>query len=426
MAKNAISLQAAIALPLAVLAGTTVLLQALLQQQGVGQQVASEGDRLLSQIGVAAQARADRLLAAPAAVVAAAAAGIARRHLPAKTDSVGIADHLLAAMRASGADRGPLDAIVYIDERGTYAGYRRSGQLAGFTLMAGARHAGAASATAPDTDRAADAPPWADGAPRPTLPQWSPPHASGAEGKRSAVSLSVPGRERGRTLAVVVAEIALDDLNVALHEDGENLGGMIAILDANGLVVSHSASGGIIRVGTASRPLAGTPLTDSPEPVMRAAAQSLAALPHPGGKDFSFAHGGGNYHGRMVPYRGPQGIDWRILAVIPESALLARASEGQAAGFAVVGALGLIGLLLAIQAIARMAPRVRTSPDEPTDRSAPGAARRRSRNSSPAINRSSTSPAAIWWRSNCCRAGAIRAVPDWRRPNPWPPARTPS
>jgi diguanylate cyclase (GGDEF)-like protein len=255
-----------------------------------------------------------------------------------------------------------ISAISFGNENGEYIGLRRSEQRSDFDLMLRDPIHGAHLSifSGMETDKRLQEidgydprlRPWYKVARNQSKGIWSKLYVNQDERRQIAMSFSAPVLDGQRQLGVVATDISLDGLNAYLKSERSGLGGIIAIVDPDGALISHSEPGSITRVSNATGTLIERiRMLDSPNPVMREAAAHLAGLPPEGSGTFKMRYGEELYFARAEPYARQPGIDWRIIAILPESALLAEAKKSQTTGFVVACSLGLAGLWIGIWVI---------------------------------------------------------------------------
>jgi len=357
-----VSLRTAITLPFIILFSTTVLLQLMMQRHGVERLIADENAHLLRQITAAVQTRLDHFLAAPTMAQQVITEGITRQRLFAMPEPARIEPYMLSIFQAVFANDRQINAISFGSENGDYVGFRRSMQPAGFDLMRSERRDGMRlnifSGVEPlkklrdvagydSRER-----PWYQVAREMKTAAWSKLYVNQDERRQIALSISAPVLDGKHLIGVVAADITLDGLNTYLKNERSGLGGILAIVDTEGALIAHSDTGGITRaIDSSGTRIERIRLSDSPNPVAREAATHLAWVPAGAGATFTLNYSDERYFGRTETFTRSNGIDWRIVAILPESALLAEARKSQTTGFIVSCMLGLAALWIGIWVI---------------------------------------------------------------------------
>lgn len=354
-----VSLRTAITLPFIILFSATVLLQLVLQRHGVDRLIEEENAHLLRQITAAVQTRMDHFLSPPVMMQRILNEGFNRQKLFSVHDLPRIKPYMLSVFHGVFQDEQQISAISFGSEIGEYIGFRRSEDRSGFDLMlrdpTKGVHLSIFSGVEMDKRRQVidgydpRLRPWYQVAHGQNKGMWSDLYVNQDERRQIAMSYSAPLLDGVRQVGVVAADITLDGLNTYLKSERRGLGGIIAIVDPDGALISHSDPGSITRVSnTTGTLIERIRMLDSPNPVMREAATHLAELPREGSGTFKMRYGEELYFARAEPYTRQPGIDWRIVAILPESALLAEAKKSQTTGFVVACTLGLAGLWIGI------------------------------------------------------------------------------
>ena len=153
---------------------------------------------------------------------------------------------------------------------------------------------------------------------------WSPIYIVTGERGDVAMSASTTVKTADGVVGVAAADLRLSTMGRFLHTQPLRGNGHIAIIDAQDRLVAHSLPQSLLeRKGNAYQPPALMQLSDSPEAALRAAAGWLRQSPPTDGPmRMSFIEQGQRYHGQITPFHDPRGIDWRIVVVLPESALV--------------------------------------------------------------------------------------------------------
>ncbi|MFZ5484699.1 MAG: bifunctional diguanylate cyclase/phosphodiesterase [Pseudomonadota bacterium] len=358
-----VSLRTAITLPFVILFSATVLLQSVLQQQGIERLIEDENNFLLRQVGNSMVVGINHFLAMAETAQAVLAVSLARQVESTGPPASAIDPLLLSLFQRVFGEHRQISVLSFGSESGQYFGLRRS--ATGYDLMraegdghpeAGVLRIYSGSGTTRPIQETHDYDPrqrpWYAEALRANRATWTSLYVNQDERRQVALSMVGPVYAGSRLLGVVAADITLDGLNVYLRNERGSLGGVVAIIDAESRLIAHSDPGGVTRAvdGTASR-ITRIALQESPNPLLRLAQTRLATGSFDSNGQFRLDYAGEAYFGRVLRYARPGGIDWRIVTVMPESALLAEARKSQLTGFVVAAGLGLLGLVIGIWTI---------------------------------------------------------------------------
>ncbi len=153
-----------------------------------------------------------------------------------------------------------------------------------------------------------------------------------------------PFRLSDKLTGVAAVGLRLDDLSTFLKQLKISPSGRIFILESNGMLV---ASSGDRRYSHSQNPRLLASASD--DPLIRAAAQHLPALQNFSTRQpFEFDLDGQHQFVQIAPWQDAYGLDWRIVAIVPESDFTAQANQNTriAYSLALLLALG-TGLLMA-------------------------------------------------------------------------------
>lgn len=355
-----VSLRTAITLPFILLFTTTVFLQLAFQRHGIERLIEEENTHLLRQITAAVQIRLDHFLAAPVMAQRVLSEGFHRQRFFATPDPGQVEPYLLSTFANIFNDFPQVSALSFGEESGRYVGFRRDEKDRGFDLMrqalpgqpliiyAGPKPLKTLREIAHYDPRER---PWYTSVRHTGSTAWSVLYTNYDDRRQTALSYSATIRDGDRLIGVVAADITLEGLNNYFKSERSGLGGVIAITEPDGTLIAHSDPGRSIRTVDNANHVERIGLRDSPNPVMREAASHISEIHAGGSATFRLSFGGENYYGRREPFTLPNGIDWQIIAILPESALLAEATKSQTTALVIACTLGLIGLWIGIWVI---------------------------------------------------------------------------
>lgn len=377
-----IPLRTAVALPFVILFALTVLIQATLHNQSLDKLMQQETDQLLRQMTGTIHARLESFLATPVTAQRLVADGLMRYHTLQDADLTRSGDYILSVFRTVFAMDEHLSVIGLGTSRGDYLGIRRNDQRNGFDLMLKDNRSqhrltiydGLAleKVVAQIDDYDPRVRPWYRSPAEATAARWTQPYTNMDEKAQVAVSYGAPLIRDGKLLGVVATNISLDAFNVHLKHERSGLGSVIAIVDAEGRLIAQSEPGSVIRaVDDSSSVLDRIKIAESPAPLLRHAAEYIDVVPRHGGASFSLKLGEKTYFGRAIPFSNPQGIDWRILAILPDTSLLVEARKRQTVAILVACALGVTGVAIGWWSIGLIAKPI-VSTAEAARQMAPG------------------------------------------------------
>ncbi|WP_249937201.1 bifunctional diguanylate cyclase/phosphodiesterase [Roseateles sp. DAIF2] len=341
-------MRTAIAVPFVLLFAATVLLQALTQQRHVDQLIQQESARQLDSLAANTRNRLALFLDEPFRIQLGLADAIARHRLYRSGDMSGVWPYLRGVYGELYQDDRQISVLSFGSSDGQYAGLRR--ETGGFTLMLKdmstegrlriyqGDHPSAISAEFPDYDPRGR--PWYAPVLQTGRPGWSAIYTNRDERAEVAISAIAPVRRDGELLGVVAADVKLDGLNRFLRDEPLRGRGLVFITELDGRLVAHSEPGGVM--GQGERLL----MRDSPVPLLRAAAPQVDGAPTESGSGFTLRHEGELYFGRITPYSDTRGLDWRIVVLVPEAALLGEIRSAQGRSMLLIA--GIAGLAIAL------------------------------------------------------------------------------
>ncbi|HSV53948.1 MAG TPA: cache domain-containing protein, partial [Burkholderiaceae bacterium] len=358
-----LSLRTAIAVPFALLFAATVALQAITQQQQISHLIDQESVRLLDAITATSRNRLVEFLDEPFRIQRDIADAIGRHSLYKEGDLKPIYDHLRGVYQDLYLDRHQISLLSFGSQAGEYAGMRR--EVAGFKLiLKDASTHGMMNVYRDDTARevAAAFPgydprgrPWYAPVAASGKPGWSAIYTVAGERGDVTISAATPVRAGNKLIGVAEADVRLDSLNQFLRSEPLRGKGLIFITDRDGRLVAHSEAGSVVSQGSgALRRGERLLMSESATPQIRAAAQYALRAPVAGGLAFRLNDSGEMYFGRVTPYADARGIDWRIVALVPESYLLGDVRDASRRSMLGVIGIALLGLLLGLWIIQRV------------------------------------------------------------------------
>lgn len=353
-------LRTAVIIPFIAVFALTVGLLAVWQQRQVDRLINQESLRLLASITTASRHQLTEYLETPLQVQQAIAEVLTRDRLYQSGDMQPIYRHLARSFTELYAQYEQISLLSFGGVHGEYTGVRREPD-GRFRLILKDDSTQDMLHVFPGLAPAAGAPtfagfdprvrPWYSHAVAASGPRWSPIYT--VAGDRGDVTLSAATAVRaGDELAgVVAADLRLSSMNRFLREQPLRGSGHIAIVDAQGYLVAHSlASSVLTRHSGPDQPPERLQLSHSPEPALRAAAALLDAQPprDDGALNLSFVEQGQLYHGQVTPFHDARGIDWRIVAVLPESDLVSSVRTDSRSALLGTVVLALAGLALGL------------------------------------------------------------------------------
>nr|WP_316638512.1 EAL domain-containing protein [uncultured Roseateles sp.] len=366
------TLRIAIAVPFALILAITVALQAASQQEQVSRLIDKESDRLLDAVTETTRHRLADFLEEPFRIQQSLADAVSRHGLYRGGDLSSVYRYLLGVYRDLYQARSQISVMSFGSEQGEYAGLRRESG-GGFTLMlkdastAGRLRiyqgelAGPVAAEFPGYDPRVR--PWYEPVAKSGKAGWSAIYTNMDERAEIAISAMSPVMQQDKLLGVVEADIKLDGLNQFLRNDAERGRGLIFIVDLEGRLVAQSERGSVVAEGGGgTRRGERLPMAESPSPLIRAVAEQVMQAPTESGAGFRLSLAGELHFCRVTPYSDVRGLDWRIVALVPESDLLGDVRESSRR--AILGILGfaMLGLLLGLWVIGRVTrPILRTA-----------------------------------------------------------------
>lgn len=327
-----VGLRQAIAFPVILVLVLTLILQASLQARSIQQLLDDESAQLLRGRTATVVARLDHFIAAPVSAQRALADAVVTQGLLNPADPQRLSSLLLGMARRLYSQEGHLSVFSVGSERGDYIGYRRNAN-ADFDLMI--RDVGrgpdlliyqGAQAPSPSVNVAAYDPrnrPWYQPAAQSRAPVWSELYINQDELQDLAMSYCGPIEAKGRLLGVAAIDLSLHGLNAQLRAEVGVFGGLLLIIDGQGRLVAHSEPGLVVTPAQqAGQALQRQRMEDHLNPLVRAAASPVAERSAAQEADFRLVHRGDTYHGRIIQFSRPAGLEWRVVALLPEAALL--------------------------------------------------------------------------------------------------------
>ena len=355
-----IPMRAAITLPFIATFAVALLIQTVFHQQSLDSLMRHETERVLRQMTGAVHAQLEHFLAPSVVAQRVVADGLLRQRMnQQQVDLARSGDYILTLFRTVFNHDMQLSVIGLGTREGEYLGVRRNPQRDGFDLMLKDtrtyphQRLTIYDGLAPGTPVAhvdnfdPRTRPWYRSPIEATSPRWSLPYTHLDDKAQVVLSYGAPLMFEGTLLGVVATDLSLDAFNAHLKRARSGLGSVIAIIDAEGKLLAQSEPGGVIRaVDDRSLKLERLKLAESPVLPLRHAATHVGVLPRDGGANFELQLGQERYHGRTLPFYRSDGIDWQIVALLPESALLIEARKRQTLGIVVASVLGLAGVFI--------------------------------------------------------------------------------
>lgn len=359
------SLRVAIAVPIALLFAATAALQAISQREQINQLIDRASVRLLDALTSTAKNHLLEYLDEPFRIQRDIGDAIARHRLYREGDLRPIYDHFRSVFHTLYLDRQQISVLSFGSRSGEYAGMRREVENAPFTLMLkdastrgvlniyGGDSPGMVVAAFPNYDPRIR--PWYLPAARSGQSVWSGIYTNYDERAEISISATSPVFIGDELLGVMEATVNLDGLNRFLRNEPLRGKGLIFIADQEGRMVAHSEPGSVVAAGeSTSKRGERILMSESSSPYIRAAAQQIELSRPDGGESFKLKVGGELFFCRISPYANANGINWRIIALVPEAELMGSArSASQRAMLWTIG-FSLLGLLLVLGAISRV------------------------------------------------------------------------
>ena len=354
------TLRTAIAVPFVLLFAGTVALQALTQQRQIEQLIHQESSRLLDSLTASSRNRLALFLDEPFRTQLMVADAIARHGLYKPGDMDAIQRYLRGVYGELFADQQQLSVLSFGSQAGDYAGLRR--ETGGdFTLMLkdGATEdslriyqgdrPGAVVAEFPGYDPRGR--PWYRPVALSGRPGWSSIYVNKDERAEVAISAISPVLRNGEWLGVAAADVKLDGLNRFLRDEPLRGSGVVFITELDGRLVAHSEPGSVLaESGSGTRLL----MRESANPLIRAVAAHIDAAPTESGAGFTIRHEGELYFCRVTPYSDTRGLDWRVVALVPEAALLGEIRTAQTRSMLMMAGIAVLAILLGLWGIGRI------------------------------------------------------------------------
>lgn len=360
MNKPLISLRTAIALPFIVLFSLTVALQALLQQYSTLRLIEEDSSQLLKHMTTTVSLRLDNFFMRPMAAQRMVVDGIARHGLYGKGELKSIQAYLRGTFETLYAEDSQISAIGFGSALGEYVGYRRApadGRQELIDLVKSdsneLRLYSADKELVPRSGASGHDPrsrPWYRKAVELRKPGWSDIYLNQDERLHMGMAYMGPLIQHNQLQGVVATEVTLDGISQHLRNSRGHASELIIVVDARGHIVAHSEPG---NVTTPSSVLRST-LSESVNPIIRAAAEPVNSMPAQMGGEFRFKYADQKFFGRTMPYLNQTGLDWRIVAILPEAALLNEARKTQVAAILLATVLGATGIVIGLLAISRV------------------------------------------------------------------------
>lgn len=357
------SLRTALTVPFILIFGLTVMLQTLQQHLSLAHLIENESGQVLRQMSDSVVARLDRYLDAPVAAQRAVAnalqaEGLAPRH--SISDTAARLSRLFEQLYLNDTQ---IKAIGFGTEAGEYAGLRRGRQDGllnpmlrdtsrddRLLIFEGARPDDSPLMAQPYDPRIQ---PWYKPALVSPGPVWTSLYVNQDERQELAMSFTgvvASAGGHGPRAGVVAVDLTLNGINAHLRAEHAMVGGTLVITDEAGLLVAHSESGSVLM--SERGPRESDPrrlaLSESPNPLVRQAARQWARLPARDHVEFQLEFGGEMHYARVARYVGAGGLDWRIMTILPEHALLENAAQARTAGLLIALGMGGMGLLCGV------------------------------------------------------------------------------
>ncbi|WP_406624499.1 EAL domain-containing protein [Acidovorax sp. SDU_ACID1] len=368
-----LSLRTAITVPFALLFAATVVLQAFMQHRQVQRLIDQESERLLAAITATSRSRLAEYLEVPFEIQRGIGDTIGRQGLYAPGRLEGVYTYLHGVFSEVYARHAQISLLSFGSQQGEFAGIRREPD-GSYRLILKENHGeglmhiyrqpvpGAVVASYPGYDPRER--PWYAPVARAGQALWSPIYTTAGERGDITISAASPVYAGGRLIGVMDADVRLDSMSRFLREEALRGQAQVLVVDAQGYLVAHSEPGPVLapaQPGTPQAQRTRLRIGDSASPVLRKAAGLLPQVEDKGA-GFSFGDGDERYFGRVTPYQDARGLDWRIVAVLPESALLGETRAQSRHMLLWSLAIAAFGLLLGLWAVRQaVRPILRTA-----------------------------------------------------------------
>ncbi|BDT69331.1 hypothetical protein os1_35210 [Comamonadaceae bacterium OS-1] len=349
-------------MPFALILATTVALQAITQQDNNTRLIDKTSVRILDTLTVATNNRLVHFLEEPFRIQNGIADAIARHGLYQPKDLGSVYRYLNGVYQGLYKDQTQISVLSFGSAAGEYAGLRREDGGAGFNLMLkdastqgqlriykGEEPQELLAAYDPYDPRQR---PWYAPIAESGKPGWSAIYTNYDERAEITISASSPVRAGTRFLGVMEADVKLNGLNQFLRDEPLRGTAVIAITDLEGRLVAYSEPGSVVSDGrsSTSRGLR-LRLSESDNPVLRAAAQPVADAPTESASGFQLTVDDKLYICRVTPYSDSRGLNWRIVMLVPESDLLGDIRTASQRSMAWIAGIASLGFVLGLWAI---------------------------------------------------------------------------
>lgn len=348
----------AIAIPVVLVLVLTLILQASLQARSIQHLLDDESAQLLRGRTATVVARLDHYTAAPVYAQKALVEVVLNQGMPNPVDPDRISTLMLGLVRKLFHQEQHLSVFSVGTVRGDYIGYRRNADTAlDLMIRDASREPGLRIYKGPQANTLLTTVPVYDPRVRPwylpaaqhRAPVWSELYVNQDERQDLAMSYCGPIEAQGRLLGVAAIDLSLQGLNAQLRAELGAFGGLLLIIDSQGRLVAHSEPGQVVL--PAQQPgvaLQRQRLEDHVNPLVQATARPVAERAEAPESDFRLVHRGATYHGRVIQFSRPAGLEWRVVALLPEAALLGHIRQTQYASVLMSLLLGAAGLALIV------------------------------------------------------------------------------
>ena len=363
------SLRLALTVPLLVLFAATLALQAYTQHEQIGLLSERSSVRLLEAIASSTHTHLRDFLEEPFRLQRDLGDDLVRHRINPEDELRTMYSLFLHVFKTLYADQHQIEAVGLGNPNGDFAGVRRAPD-GSFKLMLKDRNSGGAlrtfageSPATPELTLPAFDPrqrPWYQTAAELDRPGWAPLYTNQKD-ERAEVILSAvsPVKRDGKLSGVMFADVSLHGINRFLREEQLRGEGLLLIVDADGRIVAQSETTPMFTPLSPNRQRERLTVAQSASPLIRAVAPRLQGPDGEREQRFTLRHDGQLYFGHSQPYADPRGIDWHIVALLPESELLgaARAASERALywGLLIDG----LGILCILWIIHRLTAQIR-------------------------------------------------------------------
>ena len=362
------SLRLAMAVPLVLLFAATVALQAITQNKQIDQLSDRSSIRLLDALTATTRNHLSAHLEEPFRIQRDLADDLIRHNIYDEKDFGATHRFLFDVFQRRYTEQTQINVIGFGNRAGYYTGIRRNPE-GNFSLMLkdasthnelriyATETPGATRAVVPTYDPRSR--PWYTPAANSGRAGWSEIYTNQDERADIALSATSPVTRNGELLGVMVADVSLLSLNRFLHDEPMHGKGLLLIVEPDGRIVAHSETGPMFADARDTVPRRERlQIGESPSPLIQAVAKQITLPIAEISQNFKLHIDNALYYGRVSPFNDARGINWRIVALIPESELLGEARNESEQVLIWTVLLAGLGVLLLIWIINRLTAQI--------------------------------------------------------------------